>query len=75
MQTFVVRTYTAGRDAVQDTGRLRGVVEEVSTGFRATFRDTSELLSILHGRRKPICGERQPTSGARPEPTNGEEGR
>jgi hypothetical protein len=64
MQTFVVRTYTAGRNAVQDDGRLRGVVEEVSTGFRATFHDTSELVSILHGRRQPTSGERQPTPGA-----------
>lgn len=65
MQTFVVRTYTPGRNDDQDDGRLRGVVEEVSTGFRATFRDTSELVSILHRRR-------QPTSGARPDETGAE---
>jgi hypothetical protein len=65
MQTFVVRTYVPGRDDDQDDGRLRGVVEEVATGFRATFHDTSELMSILHRRRRP-------TSGAWPAETDAE---
>lgn len=62
MQTFVVRAYTPGRGNDHDDGRLRGVVEEVSTGFRATFHDTSELVSILHRRR-------QASSGAWPDET------
>jgi hypothetical protein len=48
MDTFVVRVYRSGQDSVPDDGRLRGVVEEVSTGFQATFHDGKQLLSILH---------------------------
>jgi hypothetical protein len=48
MDTFVVRVYRSGQDSPLDDARLKGVVEEVSTGFQATFQDTKELLSILH---------------------------
>ena len=50
MDTFVVRVYRpGGMDGLPDDGRLRGVVEEISTGFHATFHDARELLSILAG--------------------------
>jgi hypothetical protein len=47
MDTFVVRVYRSGQHTPPDEDRLRGVVEEISTGFQATFNDTHELLSIL----------------------------
>lgn len=51
MDTFVIRVYRSGRDALPRDDRLRGIVEEISTGFQATFHDTKQLLSILHGAR------------------------
>jgi hypothetical protein len=53
METFVVRVYRPGRDAPSEDDRLRGVVEQISTGRQATFHDTSELLAIL---RRPQPG-------------------
>jgi hypothetical protein len=50
MDTFVVRVYRSGQDSGPDDDCLRGVVEEISTGLHATFRDAGELLSILHRR-------------------------
>jgi hypothetical protein len=47
MDTFVVRVYRLGQQMQPDDDRLRGVVEEISTGFQATFHDAHELLSIL----------------------------
>jgi hypothetical protein len=50
MDTFVVRVYrSGGQEGLPDDDRLRGVVEEISTGVHATFRDAKELLSILAG--------------------------
>ena len=46
MDTFVVRGYRSGADA--DDDRLRGIVEDITSGLTATFHDTNELLSILH---------------------------
>ena len=63
MDTFVVRVYRQRQDVVPDDDCLRGVVEEISTGFRATFHDTKQLLSILYRqlseppREAPPCGE------------------
>jgi hypothetical protein len=51
MNTFVVRVYNWGQGAIPDDERLRGVVDEVATGFHATFQDAEELLSILSGRQ------------------------
>ncbi len=47
METFVIRVYTAGSDGLPFDGRLRGVAEEISTGFQTTFHSKDELLSIL----------------------------
>ena len=43
MKSFVVRIPDEG-DA---SGSLRGVVDDVSTGERTTFRDARELLAVL----------------------------
>ena len=56
MDTFVVRVYRSGQDILSDDDRLRGVVEEISTGFRVTFHDTKELLSVLHRRQREKPG-------------------
>jgi hypothetical protein len=47
MDTFVVRVYRRGQDTSPDDDALRGVVDEVSTGLKATFHDATELLAIL----------------------------
>jgi hypothetical protein len=47
MRTFVVRVYRPAQSSPPDGGRLRGVVEEISTGIHATFHNTRELLAIL----------------------------
>src|SRR5215472_10869759 len=49
MKTFVVRLHEdAGSDpAGADVPRLRGVVDEVATGLRATFRSEGELVAAL----------------------------
>ena len=49
MKTFVVRIYEDdGSDpAGEDTPRLRGVVDEVATGLRTTFRSELELVAGL----------------------------
>jgi hypothetical protein len=45
MDTFVVRLYS---ERPEDRPVcLRGVVEEIATGYRATFRGSAELLAIL----------------------------
>jgi hypothetical protein len=46
MRTFIVRFHedTTG-DAAR--GRMRGVVDEVATGRRLTFRSSEELLTEL----------------------------
>lgn len=56
MDTFVVRVYRSKHDAPPDDDPLRGVVDEVSTGLKATFHDATELLSIL--RRDRLVDER-----------------
>ncbi len=43
MHTFVVRVHESERD----DAAVRGVVDEVATGRRTTFRDGSELVEIL----------------------------
>jgi hypothetical protein len=50
--TFVVRIHASSHD---DSG-LRGVVDEVASGARATFHDTEELLAILrrNGELAPV---------------------
>jgi hypothetical protein len=49
VKTFVVRLHEdAGDDpADADSPRLRGVVDEVATGLRATFRSELELVAAL----------------------------
>ena len=49
MQTFVVRLHEdAGSDpAGADIPRLCGVVDEVATGLRVTFRSEIELVAAL----------------------------
>jgi hypothetical protein len=50
VRTFIVRVREA-RDGGDRGGaanpRLRGVVDEVATGLRATFRDAQELVAAL----------------------------
>jgi hypothetical protein len=49
MNTFVVRIF--GPDPGQ--AELRGTVDEVSSGFTATFHDARELVRILSRRGGP----------------------
>jgi hypothetical protein len=46
MRTFIVRFH---EDTTADAarGRMRGVVDEVATGRRVTFRCSEELLTAL----------------------------
>jgi hypothetical protein len=46
MRTFIVRFH---EDTTTDAarGRMRGVVDEVATGRRVTFRSSEELLTAL----------------------------
>jgi hypothetical protein len=53
MDTFVVRVYRSGQDAPPGDDLLRGVVDEVSTGVKATFQDATELVAILRRERPP----------------------
>ena len=50
MRTFIIRlqedTGDSGRTGA-DASRLRGVVDEVATGLRATFRNDQELVTAL----------------------------
>jgi hypothetical protein len=47
--TFIVRIRETGDggDRGATNPRLRGVVDEVATGLRATFRDAQELITAL----------------------------
>jgi hypothetical protein len=56
MDTFVVRVYRSGQGTAADDESLRGVVDEVSTGIKATFHDATELLAILCPQRLPAAG-------------------
>jgi hypothetical protein len=47
MDTFVVRVYRSVQDTTADDEPLRGVVDEVSSGIKATFHDATELMAIL----------------------------
>jgi hypothetical protein len=50
MRTFIVRLMEdagGGHTPGAVSPRLRGVVDEVATGLRATFRDDTELLTAL----------------------------
>ena len=47
MNTFVVRLYGSEQGNLPDDPSIRGVVEEISTGFQATFHDADELVTIL----------------------------
>jgi hypothetical protein len=51
MQTFIVRLQQPNEGPAE----LRGVVDEVASGARLTFRDGGELLEIL-GRRNDEGG-------------------
>jgi hypothetical protein len=53
MDTFVVRLYRSGPDTSPGDDALRGVVDEVSTGIKATFHDATELVEILRRERLP----------------------
>lgn len=50
MDTFVIRLYSERNQQRPGDARLCGVVEEISTGLRATFRGDAELLAILQRR-------------------------
>lgn len=69
MRTFVVRVYRSGQDSVPHDDRLRGVVEEISTGRQATFHDAKQLLSILD--RQGDENAAVPMSGASSTPAGG----
>ena len=47
METFVIRLYSERHADGAGARCLRGVVEEISTGLRVTFRGSAELLAIL----------------------------
>jgi hypothetical protein len=48
VRTFIVRLQEdSGADAGADALRLRGFVDEVATGLRATFRTDQELVTAL----------------------------
>ena len=47
MHTFVLRV-RGGSRRDPDPGRLRGVVDDVTTGERSTFTSDAELLRVLH---------------------------
>ena len=50
MRTFIIRLQedaTGSGPAAAATPRLRGVVDEVATGLRATFRNDHELVTAL----------------------------
>ncbi len=53
MDTFVVRVYRSGQDTPPGDDSMRGVVDEVSTGIKATFHDATELVAILRRERPP----------------------
>jgi hypothetical protein len=54
VDTFVVRVYRSGQDPPPGDDPLRGVVDEVSTGVKATFHDATELVAILRRERPPV---------------------
>lgn len=62
MDTFIVRVYRSRLDVSSDGDRLRGLVDEVSTGLQATFDDSHELLAILR------CSQELPATGGANEP-------
>lgn len=67
MDTFVVRLYSERQTDRAVDGGLRGTVEEISTGARATFRGSAELLAILrrpNGDRPGGVTGRSDTSGS-----------
>jgi len=50
VRTFIVRLVTeasSGSPGGPGDPRLRGVVDEVATGMRTTFRDDQELVAAL----------------------------
>lgn len=62
VRTFIVRVQQGTADAGAATGTvLRGVVDDVSTGARATFRSPEELLTALASMREaaPITDPHQ----------------
>lgn len=65
MDTFVVRVYRSGRDVSPEDDRMRGVVDEISTGLQATFHDTEELLALLRCPQPPPTQEGPDESGQR----------
>ncbi len=59
MRTFIVRLIQDASGTSQDAAvrtRLRGVVDEVATGLRTTFRDDQELVAVLSA---ALAGEDQ----------------
>lgn len=59
MRTFIVRLVQDADGAGPGSAgrpRLRGVVDEVATGLRTTFRDDEELVAALSA----ALGARQP---------------
>jgi hypothetical protein len=70
VRTFIVRLQEAGAStgAAQPAPRLRGVVDEVATGLRATFRNEQELVTALAAAvadrpGPPWTGEQRATYG------------
>jgi hypothetical protein len=60
MRTFIVRLVqdASGSSRLAARGsRLRGVVDEVATGLRTTFRDDQELVAVLSAALGPLTGD------------------
>lgn len=69
MDTFIVRVYQRGRHGAPDDDCLTGVVEEISTGARVTFRDCGQLLSVLHRQGHELPGEPRDDAATAPRAT------
>lgn len=72
MRTFIIRLHEDTGDSGRTSAagpRLRGVVDEVATGLRATFRNDHELVTALAaavaaGPPGPPWGGRRPPAGS-----------
>jgi hypothetical protein len=54
METYVIQIrFLAAADTVADSD-LRGVIEHVGSGRRASFRDVRELTAFLHAEQQRL---------------------
>jgi len=79
VRTFIIRLLEetgAGAGSARVPPRLRGFVDEVATGLRATFRDEQELVTALtHAvtdRAGPPWGPERAAPGYGPSPDSTE---